>query len=237
MKHTWDTTSNGITSLDLDKPHRVPNSSFLLRRLAIDKMTGATFIRTSFDSESYTYCPVITCLTETGSDVDFSGMYRIDDESVGNTNAVPSICLRTAHWSNYDAERVLVNGNRMAPIDVLSQKHLQIRTRFFTTDALSELLTAGSNLAEVASAGLAFDKVEQIANPISWRSIRSDQSGIDASWAYSPRTRLCLALENWCVSWQRCLIAVAQAPGLLPTGNFYVNYPASLWERLQLYGP
>jgi hypothetical protein len=219
----------------LSRKLKFKTSSLALKQVAIAKMVEVSLISGEFYSIPIVFEPSVWILIETGTSVDFFGVYKPSFPIEENTEEGPSLCLRKSSWNKFKSQEEF-NLSENKRDYILGSSHIYSRTIFTNPSKNHDIELLITDVITKVRQGLKFKDVNR--SRVQWQDIRFGvaDGSLDYTISYTPYSSKCEYIESWICKWCKCFELLNHNKEFHPDSNtFRISYHLSLFERIEMF--
>lgn len=239
----WEKTSEEKTGVLI--PQKRIFNPFILKRIAMSKMTSISLITGDFNGSSVSFSPLFWVLMDASSSIDFIGVYAadtleldLDSENIiiddDRHSSLPLVCIRKATWNQAeDLENFKLASDKNQYI--ISDTQMNCNASFLGESEGKPMLYSLMKIINFWKHGVKLEKSTNKEPVHEEVKINISESCFSLMFSYNPylvnNKTWDELLEKWCQYFNELSVN----DNYIPDENFRVSYQLSLLEQIGIF--
>lgn len=235
----WEKNFGG--AVGIYKPQKkIVFTPALMKKLAISKMIDVILISADFNEAPVVFTPLVWLLLDSGSSVDFFGVYATelsknesDSDRSSELENLPDFCIKKAFWSkSEDIKKFQLADDKKKY--VLGETQTLSNMIFINSVHCPETMQLIEEAIQVAKHGLS---LQENQNKSAYEEIKINVSDgrFYLNFSYHPSVVTNNILEEWILKWRNCIDKLPLDIGYSPDEKIRVSYELSLFDKVSMF--
>jgi len=235
----WEKNFGGAVGI-YKAPKKFIFTPALMKKLAISKMTDIRLISADFNKNTVFFTPLVWVLLDSGSRVEFFGVYATEmstDEGTSDNSSEletsPNFCIKKAFWSkSEDIEKFQLADDKKKYI--LGETQTLSNMIFINSTHCLEATQLIEEAILVTKHGVT---LQENQNKSAYDEIKINVSDgrFYLNFAYHPGAVTNNILEKWIFKWRNCIDRLPLDIGYLPDDQIRISYELSLFDKISMF--